>query len=137
MLVRYQDRVFLQEGKYWFLWDTALSIFRPIDGFGWDGTHWVADDRAYCKDPLVKTYCFGSKEMGAYCVELTKKYADRIETAPIASYISIGNPTWFRDRPVNFTHAASRDVTSWKKMVNGRARTCKRRSSNKFTKRTI
>ena len=137
MLVRYQDRVFLQEGKYWFLWDTALSIFRPIDGFGWDGTHWVVDDRAYCKDPLVKTYCFGSKEMGEYCVKLTKKYVDRIETAPTATYIAIGNPTWFRDRPVNFTHAASRDVASWKRLVNGRARTCKRRSTNKFTKRTI
>ena len=137
MLVRYQDRVFLQEGRQWFLWDSALSVFRPIDGFAWDGTAWVVDDRVYCKDPLAKTYCFGSKEMRAYCVELTKKYGDRVESAPTASYISIGNPVWFRDRLVNFTHVAPRDVPSWKRLVNGRARTCKRRSANKFTKRNL
>ena len=137
MLVRYQDRVFLQEGKHWFLWDSALSTFRPIDGFGWDGAAWVVDDRTYCKDPLSKTYCMGSKEMAAYCFELTKKYEDRVETAPTASYISIGTPMWFRDRLVNFTHAAPQDVLSWKRLVNGRARTCKRRSVNKFTKRNL
>jgi hypothetical protein len=135
MLVRYQDRVFLQDGGQWYLWDSALSMFRPIDGFAWSGTAWVVDDRAYCKDPLSKTYCFGS--MGARCTELTAMYADRIETVPTASYLSIGTPVWFRDRLVNFTHAASHDVPSWKKLVNGRARTCKRRSANKFTKRNL
>jgi len=136
MLVRYQDRVFLQEGR-WFFWDSALSLFRPIDGFAWDGTAWLLDDQAYRTDPLEKTYCFGSTEMLAKCVELSKKYKPFIETAPVASYISIGSPTWFRDRLVNFTHAAPRDIASWKRLVNGRARTCKRRSVNKFTKRTI
>lgn len=135
MLVRYQDRVFLQDGRQWYLWDSALDMFRPIDGFAWNGDAWVVDDRAYCMDPLSKTYCVGS--MGAQCAELTKKYGDKVEAAPTASYISIGVPVWFRDRPVNFTHAASRDASSWKKLVNGHARTCKRRSANKFTKRNL
>jgi len=135
MLVRYQDRVFLQDGGQWFLWESALSMFRPIDGFAWNGTAWVVDDRAYCNDPLSKTYCFGT--LSGRCAELTKMHGNRVETAPTAVYISIGSPVWFRDRLVNFTHAAPRDVPSWKKLVNGRARTCKRRSANKFTKRNL
>lgn len=86
---------------------------------------------------MDKTYCFGSDEMLAICVELTKKYRDKVETAPTASYISIGNPTWFRDRLMNFTHAAPRDLSSWKRVVNGHARTCKQRSAKKFTKRNL
>jgi hypothetical protein len=136
MLVRFQDRVFLKEDR-WYMWDSALGLFRPIDNYAWDGTTWSIDDQAYRQDPLEKSYCFGSTEMLARCVELSKLYEPRVETAPLASYISIGTPQWFRDRPVNFTHAAPRDVLSWKRLVRGRARTCKRRSTNKFTKRTL
>lgn len=119
------------------MWDSAIGLFRPIDGFAWNGTDWVLDDIAYRRDPLEKTYCFGSAEVLATCVALSKKYESAIETAPTASYVSIGNPTWFRDRPVNFTHTAVRDVASWKRLVKGRARTCKQRSANKFTKRNL
>ena len=136
MLVRFHNRVFLQEGQ-WFLWDTSLGLFRPIDNYAWDGTKYVVDDIAYRKDPLAKTYCFGSTEMLAKCVELSKKYESKIETAPVPTFLSLGTLEWFRDRPVNFTHAAPKDAGSWKRLVNGNRRTCKRRSSKRFTKRTI
>jgi hypothetical protein len=136
MLVRFNDRVFLQEGQ-WFLWDTSLGLFRPIDNYAWDGTKYVVDDIAYRKDPLLKTYCFGSGRMLAKCVKLSKKYESEIDKAPVPTFLSIGTPEWFRDRPVNFTHAATKDAASWKRLVNGNRRTCKQRSSKRFTKRTI
>ena len=136
MLVRFQERIFLQEGQ-WYLWDSAIGLFRPIDGFAWNGSSWITDDQKYRTDPLEKTYGFGSSETLAKCIELSKKFEDTIQSAPTASYLAIGNPQWFRDRPVNFTHSAPRDVSSWKRMTQGRARTCKRRSTNKFTKRNL
>ena len=75
--------------------------------------------------------------MLARCVELSKKYEDRISTVPTASFLAIGDFVWFRDRPVTFTKCAPRDVASWKRLVNGNARTCKRRSNKRFTKRNI
>jgi hypothetical protein len=119
------------------MWDSGLDLFRPVDSFAWNGTAWEVDDRAYRMDPTDKTYCFGSAEMVATCKELSKVYRHAISTAPTASYLSIGSPVWFRDRLVNFTHSAPRDVACWKRLVNGHARTCKRRSSKKFTKRTL
>ena len=136
MLVRFQDRIFLQQGR-WYLWDSAIGLFRPIDGFAWNGSGWTVDDHKYRTDPLEKTYGFGTAELLAKCIELSKIYEARIQSAPTACYLSIGTPQWFRDRPVNFTHSALRDVASWKRMTQGRARTCKRRSTNKFTKRTL
>jgi hypothetical protein len=133
MLVRFQDRIFLQQGR-WYLWDSAIGLFRPIDGFAWNGTSWVIDDHKYRTDPLEKIYGFGTAEILAKCIELSKKFED---TAPTVSYLAIGSPQWFRDRPVNFTHSASRDLGSWKRMTQGRSRTCKRRSTNKFTKRNL
>lgn len=136
MLVKFQGYTFLHTGR-WFIWDTGMDIFRPIDRFAWDGKTWVIDDRAYHKDPMDKTYGFGSVEMLVQCVRLGETYGEKVETAPTASYLAIGSPVWFRDRPVTFTHKASRDVGSWKRLVKGHARTCKRRSSNKFTKRNL
>ena len=121
----------------WYIWDSGLGYFRPIDGYAWNGNVWIVDDLAYRTDPLEKTYCFGSAEMLVLCAELTKQYEPAIERAPTASWLSIGRPTWFRDRLVNFTHDAPRDVASWKRLVNGHARTCKRRSANKFTRRNL
>ena len=136
MLVTFQGHTFLHEGR-WFIWDTGMDIFRPIDNFAWNGTTWVVDDHAYRIDPLDKTYGFGSVEMLVKCVALGATYGQKIENAPVASYLAIGHPVWFRDRPVTFAHKAPRDVPSWKRLVQGRARTCKRRSSNKFTKRNL
>ena len=136
MLVTFQGHTFLHEGR-WFIWDTGMDLFRPIDNFAWDGNSWVVDDRSYRKDPLEKTYGFGSVETLVRCVKLGETYGDKIESAPVSSYLAIGTPEWFRDRPVTFTHKAPRDVGSWKRLVKGRARTCKKRSSNKFTKRTL
>jgi hypothetical protein len=136
MLVRFQDETFLMVSR-WYVWDSSLGFFRPIDSYAWDGNVWILDDLAYRTDPLDPTYCFGSAEMLAICAELTKKYEPAIEHAPTASWLSIGRPVWFRDRLVNFTHDAPRDVPSWKRLVNGHARTCKRRSSNKFTRRNL
>jgi len=114
-----------------------MDIFRPIDNFAWDGKVWLLDDRAYRTDPTEKTYGFGSTEMLVKCVGFGETYGEKVESAPTASYLAIGKPVWFRDRPINFTHSAPRDVASWKRMVNGRARTCKKRSSNKFTRRNL
>ena len=136
MLAKFQDRIFLKNDR-WYIWDSSLGLFRPIDNFSWNGSTWVVDDVAYRKDPMEKTYCFGSAEMLLKCMQLSKKYEPILETVKTATYLDIGSPKWFRDRPVNFTHAAPQDVASWKQLVKGRARTCKRRSTNKFTKRTI
>jgi len=136
MLVTFQGYTFLNEGR-WFVWDTGMDIFRPIDNFAWDGYSWILDDRAYRQDPSDKAYGFGSAEMLAKCVYLGEKYGEHIESAPTASYLALGSPVWFRDRPVALTHSAPRDPASWKRLVKGRARTCKRRSSNKFTKRNL
>jgi len=136
MLVHFQDETFLMVSR-WYIWDSGLGFFRPIDGYSWNGNVWIVDDLAYRTDPLEKTYCFGSVEMLATCAELTKQYESAIECAPTASWLSIGRPTWFRDRLVNFSHDAPRDVASWKRLVNGHARTCKRRLSNKFTRRNL
>jgi len=136
MLVTFQGHTFLHEGR-WYLWDTGMELFRPIDNFAWDGTAWVIDDKLYRQDPMQKTYGFGSVDMLVNCVRLGEKYGQTIASAPTASYLAIGKPEWFRDRPVTFTHKAPRDVASWKRMVRGRARTCKKRSSNKFTKRNL
>jgi hypothetical protein len=136
MLVAFQGHTFLHEGR-WFIWDTGMELFRPIDNFAWDGSAWVIDDHIYRKDPLEKSYGFGSVEMLLKCVRLGEIYGQKINTAPAASYLAIGSPVWFRDRPINFTHKASRDVSSWKRLIKGHARTCKKRSSNKFTKRNL
>jgi hypothetical protein len=136
MLTRFNDRVFLQEGR-WFLWDPTLGLFRPIDNYAWNGTKYEVDDHVYCTDPLSKTYCFGSAEMLSHCIALTKKHEDRIPDVPTASYLAIGDFTWFRDRPVSFIGCSPRDVASWKRLVNGHARTCKRRSNKRFTKRNL
>jgi len=136
MLVKFQGHTFLHAGR-WFIWDTGMDIFRPIDNFAWDGKAWVIDDRAYRKDPTEKTYGFGSVDTLLACVRLGETYGEKVDSAPTASYLAIGKPVWFRDRPVNFTHKAPRDVGSWKRLVKGRARTCKKRSSNKFTKRNL
>ena len=136
MLTRFHDRVFLQEGR-WFLWDPSLGTFRPIDGYAWNGTQHVVLDQAYCSDPMSKLYCFGTPELLAKCVEMTKKYESKIANVPSALYLAIGDFVWFRDRPVTFTSCAPRDLASWKRLVNGHARTCKRRSNKRFTKRNL
>lgn len=134
MLARFNDRIFLQDGR-WFLWDSMLDLFRPIDGYAWNGTRYDLDDRAYRTDPMSKTYCFGTVEMLAHCVELTKKYKHK--TVHSVSFLTIGDPVWFRDRPVSFTPCATKDIASWKRLVNGRARTCRQRSNKRFTKRNL
>lgn len=136
MLIRFNDRIFLHETQ-WFIWESCLGLFRPIDGYAWDGTAYRVLDTAYCTDPLSKTYCFGTAELLAKCVELSKKYEPSFPTVPTASYLDIGTPTWFRDRPMTFTPCASRDALSWKRCVNGHARTCKQRSKKRFTKRNL
>lgn len=119
------------------MWDSSLDLFRPIDGFAWNGTQWEIEDTVYRKDPFDKTYSFGSAELLAHCIQLSKTYAGKIETAPTASYLAIGTPIWFRDRPVTFTSCSPRDLASWKRCVNGHARTCKQRSNKRFTKRNL
>jgi len=139
MLVRFEDRIFLHETS-WYVWDTAIGMFRPIHGFAWDGYQMVINDECYTADPMDDTYGFGSPEMYKTCMELTNTYEDKIPKAPTASFLDLGELVWFRDRPVSFTSCAPRDITSWKRLVKGRPRTCRRRNSyakNKFTKRNL
>jgi hypothetical protein len=136
MLVRFYERVFLNEGR-WYVWDTAIGMFRPIDSFDWDGYQMVVNDKAYTTDPMDDTYGFGSVEMYKTCMDLTNTYEEKIPGIPTASFINAGALTWFRDRPVSFTECAPRDVPSWKRLVNGRARTCRVHVKNKFTKRNL
>ena len=139
MLVRFADQVFLHNTS-WFIWDTAIGMFRPIHGFAWDGYQMIVNDACYTADPMDETYGFGSVEMYKTCMDLTNLYEDKIPSAPTASFLDLGDLVWFRDRPVSFTSCAPRDLASWKRLVNGRPRTCRHRDShakNKFTKRNL
>ena len=143
MLVRFADRIFLTNNSETFVWDTAIGMFRPIRGFAWDGYQMILNDDCYTADPMSETYGFGSPEMYKKCMDLTNAYEEKTTAptaVPTASFLEVGNPVWFRDRPVSFTPCAPKDVQSWKRLVAGRPRTCRRRPSNKknkFTKRNL
>ena len=136
-VVKFKDRVFLFTQGKGYLWEPAWALFRPINGYNWDGTRFRIDDSEYCMDPTDELYGFGTPEMKKHCEELTEDYEDDVTTAPGTMFVEIGNLEWFRDRPVSFTPCAPRDIGSWKKLSKGRVLTCRRHPRNKFTKRTL
>jgi len=136
-VVRFKDRVFLFTQGKGYIWEAAWALFRPIDGYVWDGSRFRIDDIAYCRDPTDELYGFGTAEMKQTCEALTEDYEDDVSTAPTALFLDIGTVEWFRDRPVTFSTCAPRDVGSWKRLCKGRALTCRRHPRNKFTKRTL
>jgi hypothetical protein len=137
MLVRFQDKVFLNIGSKWFIWESSWDRYRPIDGMKWNGTQFILDDVAYCTDPSSELYGYGSQTMSDFCSALGEKY-DATKAKQVDS-IAIGNsPIWFRDRMISLTPCAPKDVASWKRMLcGGRARTCRNITRNRFTKRNL
>jgi hypothetical protein len=136
-VVRFRDQVFLQKNSHWFLWEPAWGMFRPIDALQWDGSSFTVDDTAYCSDPMSELYGFKTVEMRNVCSKLTELFESVVEDAPSVDSICIGPSTWFRDRQVAMTPCASKDFASWKKLCNGKSKTCRNIVRNKFTKRNL
>ena len=140
MLIRSQDKVFLNIGSSkWFVWEPSWDRYRPIDGMKWDGTRFILDDAAYCTDPSSDLYGYGGNaELSDFCSTLGERY-DATKAVPVSGSIAIGSSLeWFRDRPMALTLCAPRDAASWKRMLCGsRARTCKRKTRTRFTKRNL
>ena len=137
-LVSFQGNVYLQRSTHWFVWESAWSMFRPIDALQWDGTRFVTDDKAYCADPTDELFGFGSEKMKEACSILTEAYDGKRSEAAAVSSLCIGEGTWLRDRQVSLTPCAPRDVPSWKRLCGGRSATCKQHlARQRFTKRTM
>ena len=120
-LFEFQDKVYLEYKQWWFVWEPAWEGFRPIEGVAWDGRSFQVQDSVFCADPTSDVYGYGSDKMKELCELLHTKY----NTAAVhVSTLPIGNE-WFRDRFVDFTPCAPRDLPSWKRMVRHRARTCR------------
>ena len=136
MLIRFQDRVYLNVKNQWYIWESAWDIYRPISGVVWNGTRYEILDSEYCTDPTYEFYGFGTKEMEETCQALSQKFP--IENATPTSSFPIGNATWFRDRMACLSPCASKDTASWKRMLfNSKARTCKNLTRNRFTRRKL
>ncbi len=133
MLYEFNDDLVLDHRGWWFVWDAAWDSFRPIDNIQWDGSKFTYDDRQYCSDPTDPTYGYGSEMMKELCEIL----GDQRHDMPVVSnFIPIGTPAWFFDRPVGLTPCAPRTHASWKRMVRGHHRTCRRApKGKKFTRR--
>ena len=122
MLYEFQDKLFLEYKKFWFVWEAAWEQFRPIETVVWNGTSFDIQDKTYCADPTDDLYGYGSPQMRELC-ELLQ---DKAKETPIkVSTLPIGD-VWFRDRFVAFTPCAPQDVRSWKRMVQNKARTCRK-----------
>jgi hypothetical protein len=133
-VVEFGDHTFLEFKTYWFVWEPSWDKWRPIQGFEWNGTSFVIDDGAYCNDPLDPYYGFGSPQMMKLCelLEFKRKEGQPKEVdSPV-----IGERTWVRDRYVAVTACAPTDLASWKRLVKGKPRTCRRPPpGKKLTKR--
>lgn len=134
-IAQFQDKTFLQYKKFWFVWEPAWDSFRPIDGLAWDGHSYVVKDASYCKDPLDEHYGYGSSQMKEVCEVLHEKYTSQ---AKRVSTLDTGNSEWFYDRFVAITPHAPRDKQSWKRMVQGKHRTCRHAPrGKKLTRRSL
>ena len=133
MLYEFQDRVYLEYRQLWFVWEPAWEHFRPIEDVVWNGTAFQIKDQRFCMDPSSTFYGYGSSQMLEVCELLQDKYtAESIKV----SVLPIGTE-WFRDRLVSFTPCAPRDVTSWKRMVRNKPRTCRKAPRGKKLTRRI
>lgn len=122
MLYEFQDRLFLEHRRWWFVWEPAWEQFRPIESVVWNGTSFQVEDSAYCSDPTDIHYGYGSPQMRELCEMLEDKSRD---PAMKVTQLPIGTE-WFRDRFVHMTSCVTRDVSTWKRMVRGHPRTCRR-----------
>lgn len=121
-VTEFGDYLFLEYKRYWFVWEPSWESWRPIDGLQWNGTTFVLTDGAYCKDPMDPHYGFGSPQMQTLCglLDVTRSNPAKAVDCP-----AIGETTWFRDRFVSLTPCAPTDMTSWKRLVKGKPRTCR------------
>ncbi len=134
MLYDFQDRIFLEHRKYWFVWEPAWENFRPIQDVTWTGSTFQINDDVYCSDPMSPVYGYGSAQMLHICELLHDKYS---ETPVKVSSLPIGME-WFRDRMVSLTPCAPRDIKSWKRMVHNHGRTCRKAPRGKrLTRRKL
>lgn len=134
-LFKFQDYVYLEYKKNWFLWEPAWERFRPIRGIQWNGTHFVVEDTEFCKDPLDVLYGYGSSQMKQICDAFTEKYASQISNAKTVHSPETGNVEWFYDRRVLLTPCCPRTKECWKRMVRGKYRTLRKGPAVTFTRR--
>lgn len=137
MLVRFHDTVYLHIKSRWFVWESAWSMFRPIDGLAWDGAKYIMNDTAYCSDPTSKYYGFGSEPMYTLCYHLTHEYSEKVADAPTVPSLTIGPSTWFFDRTMSLTPCAPTDKSSWRRAINGKRKTLRVLTRKTFTKRNL
>lgn len=134
MLYEFQDRIFLEHRKWWFVWEPAWENFRPIEDVVWTGTTFHIKDDIYCADPTSPLYGYKTPQMLQVCELLQDKST---ETPVKVSTLPIGTE-WFRDRFVSLSPCASRDPRSWKRMVRNQARTCRNAPRGKrLTRRNL
>lgn len=133
--VEFQGRQYLHYKNYWFVWEPAWEAFRPIDGVFWNGKSFEVEDTKYCTNPLDELYGYGTPQMKQVCSLLRDKYTE----APKRVYtLDTGNSEWFRDRFVAIRPCATRDKESWKRMVQGKHRTCRKAPrGKKLTRRNL
>ncbi len=133
MLYEFQDKVYLEYKQWWFVWEPAWESFRPIEGVVWNGTSFHIQDDSFCTDPTSEVYGYGSDKMKQLCEMLQDKYTSdsvKVPTLPFGT-------EWFRDRFVDCTPCAPRDVQSWKRMVHNKPRTCRKAPRGKKLTRRI
>jgi hypothetical protein len=132
-LFELRETIFLEYKGYWFVWESAWEAFRPIQNVVWNGSSFRIIDSQFCSDPTDPLYGYGSESMMKLC-ELLRDRRDLPATR--VDSLSIGIKEWFRDRFVTMDTCAPRDVLSWKKLVQGHGRTCRKAPrGKKFTRR--
>jgi hypothetical protein len=132
-LFEFRDNTFLEYKGYWFVWEPAWDAFRPIQNVVWDGATFRIVDKQFCSDPTDPLYGYGSESMMKLCELLRDRHA---LPATAVDSLPIGLKEWFRDRFVPMDTCAPRTVASWKKLVQGKGRTCRKAPrGKKFTRR--
>lgn len=131
MLYELHDKLILQYRGWLFVWEPAWEEFRPIQSIAWDGTTFQLQDDLYCSDPTSSFYGYGSERMKRLCELLRDKH----DLEPIRVITIPGGTEWFRDRFVTLTPCAPRDAASWRRMVQGHGRTCRKAPRGKILTR--
>ena len=135
---KFKDRIYGNLSGQLFVWESEWDSFRPIQSIGWNGKELVAIDTIYKIDIFSPWYGYGSSEMKELCKRLT----DITElNVPESGNIQWMKGEWWKDRQCSFAFACSPKTTdSWRRYVsytNSRARTLRRHSENRATKRLL
>lgn len=135
MLYSFRDRLVLEYKGWWFVWEEAWDSFRPIQAIRWDGQAFRFEDDETCSDPLDPLYGYGSEPMKDLC-ELLGEHLTLTIPDDVDTLVAGPTPEWFFDRHVGLHPCAPRDHASWKRMVQGHGRTCRKAPKGKrFTRR--